>query len=284
MKKFVVCKLFLIVFGALLAVQSVNAGNWNKGPGDSSSNDFSRAEEAKTSGRKLPCKFNGAKVGASAYPRKEFDKSYGKRINRCHSKKGTRPIFYQKDGTSILVPEGTPIVAVADMRVISAIDGSAEYRCHIKRGVKGFDKSSVGSMTIKVPDPWNKGKIRKCQKPYHQLQLMFEVIATGEKVQYNHLKSTPLVRGFNEGKCRWPLMADRRGRRPFGGEGCGGFVSKAVSKGEVIGYSGSVGKWHGINIGITRNGKWLIAPEDNVLWESKATDQPYYLYPIMKSK
>ena len=31
MKKFVLCKLCLVVFGALLAVQSVSAGNWNKG-------------------------------------------------------------------------------------------------------------------------------------------------------------------------------------------------------------------------------------------------------------
>ena len=30
MKKFYLCKLCLIVFGALLAVQSVSAGNWNK--------------------------------------------------------------------------------------------------------------------------------------------------------------------------------------------------------------------------------------------------------------
>ena len=160
MKKFYLCKLCLIVFGAFLSVQSVNAGNWNKGAGDSSFNDFSRTEEAKTSGTNLPCNFTGAKVGASAYPRKEFDKSYGKRINRCNSKKGTGPIFYQKDGIGILVPEGTPIVAVADMRVISAIDGSEEYRCRINRGIKEFDKSSLGPMTIKIPDPWNKGK--KC--------------------------------------------------------------------------------------------------------------------------
>ena len=34
MKKFIVCKLCLIVFGALVAVQSVSAGNWNKSKGE----------------------------------------------------------------------------------------------------------------------------------------------------------------------------------------------------------------------------------------------------------
>ena len=33
-KKFILCKLCLIVFGALLAVQSVSAGNWNKSKGE----------------------------------------------------------------------------------------------------------------------------------------------------------------------------------------------------------------------------------------------------------
>ena len=32
---------------------------------------------------KLPCKFNGAEVGNSAYPRTEKDKSYSYKINRC---------------------------------------------------------------------------------------------------------------------------------------------------------------------------------------------------------
>ena len=39
---------------------------------------------------KLPCNFNGAKVGNSAYPRVERDKSYSYKINRC-TKSATKP-------------------------------------------------------------------------------------------------------------------------------------------------------------------------------------------------
>ena len=39
MKKFVFCKLCLIVFGALVAVQTSSAGNWNKNSGSKKSGD-----------------------------------------------------------------------------------------------------------------------------------------------------------------------------------------------------------------------------------------------------
>ena len=74
---------------------------------------------------KLPCNFNGAKVGNSAYPRVERDKSYSYKINRC-TKSVTKPKnlrSYGRNGkevTDIFVPRNTPIVAMRDMEFFFA--------------------------------------------------------------------------------------------------------------------------------------------------------------------
>ena len=69
---------------------------------------------------KLPCKFNGAEVGNSAYPRAEKDKSYSYKINRCTKPRRVPKNIRKfgrngKEATDINVKWKTPIVAVRDM-------------------------------------------------------------------------------------------------------------------------------------------------------------------------
>ena len=72
---------------------------------------------------RLPCKFNNAEVGNSAYPRNEIDKTYKKKFNRCvHKRYCFKPLFYPKDGTSIRVKYKTPIFAVTDLEFVFGRD------------------------------------------------------------------------------------------------------------------------------------------------------------------
>ena len=92
---------------------------------------------------KLPCNFNGAKVGNSAYPRVEKDKSYSYKINRC-TKSVTKPKnlrSYGRNGkvtTDIKVPRNTPIVAMRDMEFFFASDISSENFCKDKKSLNCF--------------------------------------------------------------------------------------------------------------------------------------------------
>lgn len=88
-------------------------------------------------------------------------------------------------------------------------DYGAQYRCHVKKGTKGFNKKMAGSMKIKVPDPYNPDVMRKCQKPYDGIELIFKDVKSGNHIRYYHLSSTPVVPGFGVGKCELPLMKDR---------------------------------------------------------------------------
>ena len=79
---------------------------------------------------KLPCNFNGAKVGNSAYPRVERDKSYSYKINRC-TKSVTKPKNLRSYGRMVrgngyIRSRNTPIVAMRDMEFFFAKDYSAE--------------------------------------------------------------------------------------------------------------------------------------------------------------
>ena len=238
--------------------------------------------------KKLPCKFNGAKVGNSAYPRYDIDKTYKNKINRCvGSRYGYKPIFYPRDGTSINVKYKTPVFAVTDLEFVSGRDYGAQYRCHVKTGTVGFNKKTAGSMNIKVPDP-KTGVMRNCQKGYDGIELIFKDVKSGAHIKYYHLSSTPVVPGFGVGICKLPLMKDRTKFPTRGYFYCGGVSKKTFKKGEIIGYSGIAGnnEHFGFNIKKkdSQEGKWLIAPEDHSVWESLPTEKDFYLLPIISKK
>ena len=69
--------------------------------------------------KKLPCYFNGVKVGPSA------QKDSGVRGGRCCVGCSA---YKEKRGTSMEVRRGTPVVAITDMKVIKIEDSSAEQR------------------------------------------------------------------------------------------------------------------------------------------------------------
>ena len=68
---------------------------------------------------KLPCRFNGAKVTATASPN-SWAPAPKKGI--CTKGKG----YAGKMGTSIEIKRGTPVIAVKDMELIIATDYSSE--------------------------------------------------------------------------------------------------------------------------------------------------------------
>tara|TARA_Y100001935_G_C17192266_1_gene450699 strand:- start:73 stop:897 length:825 start_codon:yes stop_codon:yes gene_type:complete len=248
-------------------------------------NSNSLAEIKYKTYKNLPCKFNNAEVGNSAYPRNEIDKTYKKKFNRCVDKRyGFKPLFYPKDGTSISVKYKTPIFAVTDFEFVFGRDYGAQYRCHVKKGTKGFNKKMAGSMKIKVPDPYNPDVMRKCQKPYDGIELIFKDLKSGDHIRYYHLSSTPVVPGFGVGKCKLPLMKDRTLNHTRSYFFCGGVSKEKFKKGEIIGYSGSAGNKEHFGFNIKRDGKWLIAPEDQSVWESLPTESEFYLLPVMSKK
>lgn len=226
---------------------------------------------------KMPCSFEGAELGASGYPRRSHDLSYAKLVNRC-AKDGysKEPIFYMKDGTSINAFYGRPVVAIADMEFLYARDFGAQYRCH-----KDPRKSSKG-YTHTVEDPWAAGEMRRCQKNYDGIEIIFRLSGKNQMVKYYHLKSTPIVPGFGQGNCALPLMKDRVQQHTRYPEDCGGVAVKFVKKGEIIGYVGFAGGAH-VSFNVFDEGRWMIAPEDHTSWENKPKSSDHFLLPFQKN-
>ena len=69
--------------------------------------------------KKLPCHFNGAEVKTSA--RLHSGIRGGRCCPNCEG-------YKQKRGTSMEVKRGTPVVAIADMKVLKIEDDSSEQR------------------------------------------------------------------------------------------------------------------------------------------------------------
>jgi hypothetical protein len=265
---------FAFLFSVTHMIGTAAAKNWNHKSNDQQPNGYSTFE-------KLPCSFNGATVGHSAYPPRDHDKTYKQKLNRCRKGSFT-PVFYSKDGTSIKAPYGSPIVAIADMDFYYGLDYSSEYRCVGKWYKKGFTTKLAGPFDFAVSDPANPNLTRRCQKPYDGIELVFKVKGTEELVKYYHLSSTPIVPGFGLDDCKKPLMKDRATRHTRYPEECGGVAIRSVKKGEIIGYAGAVGGDGVIGLNIFRNGRWLIAPEDHTRWESSPKNSDYFLLPVIK--
>lgn len=269
----------ILVFAGMNTAQ---AKNWNLGNGQPT--EINTPEIDYRTYARLPCTFNGVEIGNSAYPPREHDQSYKKRLGRCvNYRYGSKPIFYSKDGTSVRAPYATPVVAIADMDFHYGRDFSAEYRCVDDWYKKGFTNSVAGGFGIDVADPSNPSVMRKCQKPYDGIELVFKVIGSGELVKYYHLSSTPIVPGFGSGDCKNPLMKDRVIRHTRYPEDCGGVAIKRVKKGEIIGYVGNAGNSDHFGINIFRDRRWLIAPEDNTQWESSPRDPKFFLLPVVRN-
>ncbi len=139
--------------------------------------------------KKLPCYFNGVKVGPSA------QKDSGVRGGRCCIGCSA---YKEKRGTSMEVRRGTPVVAITDMKVIKIEDSSAEQRS------TSYVKKKYGAVAGK--DHFTGGK--EIIKPFDALRIYF-LDKNGNIILYYHLHETPLVPGFKKGKCKIPLQYEQ---------------------------------------------------------------------------
>ena len=186
--------------------------------------------------KKLPCNFNGVKVSTSA----QFHD--GVKGGRCCPKCSG---YKLKRGTSINMKRGTPIVAIADMKLISIYDISAHQ------------KSKKKSESAGKKDGTDHSQSQKTMKPYDDIHLHF-VDKKGNFILYYHFKETNLVKGFNQGNCKIPKEF-QWGKKKFLPQDCGGYSEELirnnfwVKKGQVIGLSGATGSFKGgahISLGI----------------------------------
>ena len=201
----------------------------------------------------LPCSFNGVQVKSINTAATLGKKSQ----NCCSSCRG----YSGKPGQTLKVKRGTPVLAIADMRILYATNRSAKQRT---RGIN-------------------------IQRPYDDLDFRF-VDKFGNIIHYYHLISdNPLVPGFGKGKCTIPLEWRTEYEKRYA-YNCGGYVKRNVKKGDVIGYVGQTGiNGEHISLGIRVgandprfNGKrGLVVPSHNFTWENKPTDDPLkYLLPM----
>ena len=261
---------------------------------------YSFAEKKHKIYKRLPCSFNGVKVGPSAIPYEDRKVRKNRCCPGCKGYKG-------KIGTSINAKSkkpGIPVVAITNMTLYTTRNLSIEYGCQANNlsRWKGF-----GNVTIIHPLT---GKKEKCSHPFDNVSLYFKDDKYGNIIRYYHLMSTPMVPGFNKGKCKNPKFENERYflTNP---EDCDDIKYTKVKKGEVIGKMGYAGNAH-FSLGIGPRGNegklgklkdtkeckgvyksmtcygvspaYLIAPEDRFEWENLPTDSDAYLFPVMSKK
>jgi len=232
---------------------------------------------------KLPCRFNGAKVTATATP--GAPKGKAPCLNYKYSG------YFGKQGTSIEVKRGTPVFAVKDMKLLYATDYSSEFACW--KDNKSQDKPDKQTKIKILKHPHYDKKIR-CRYPWDGLKMKFETI-DGDKVLYYHMfPKTPLVPGIGKGKCKirkfWRIqnVPGQRHEYVVDHEMCGGIKKKFVKKGELIGFVGHAGNDHvSFNIAPKEKGYMLRSPESKkhgLLWENYPKNPNAFLLPIMSKK
>jgi len=199
-------------------------------------NSFAETKIKYKSYNELPCKFNEVKVATSA--RFHDGIKGGKCCPECSGYKSKR-------GTSLRMKRGTPIVAIADMKLISIYDISAQQ------------KSKKKSESANKEHGIDHYQAQRIMKPYDGVKLHF-IDKKGNFILYYHLKETNLVKGFNKGNCKIPKEF-QWGNKKFFPQNCGGYNEELikkdfwVKKGQVIGLSGATGTTKGgphISLGI----------------------------------
>lgn len=199
-------------------------------------NSFAETKIKYKSYNELPCKFNEVKVATSA--RFHDGIKGGKCCPECSGYKSKR-------GTSLRMKRGTPIVAIADMKLISIYDISAQQ------------KSKKKSESANKEHGIDHYQAQRIMKPYDGVKLHF-IDKKGNFILYYHLKETDLVKGFNKGNCKIPKEF-QWGNKKFLPLDCGGYSEDLikndfwVKKGQVIGLSGATGTTKGgphISLGI----------------------------------
>ena len=231
---------------------------------------------------KLPCKFNGARVTATAQPNSWLPAVTG---GPCTTGKG----YAGKMGTSIEVKRGTPVFAVMDMELISATERSAEYHCLVENNTHA--RNIKGAKFKKIVHPDTNEKL-KCRYPFDALSLTFRTVNNDMVLYYHLMPQTPLVPGFGKGKCKIRMFykkfySNQRLNEIVGPESCGGIKKKFVKKGELIGYVGHATNDH-ISFNISPNSKgFLKSPESKdhgLVWENYPKNPNAFLLPIMSKK
>jgi murein DD-endopeptidase MepM/ murein hydrolase activator NlpD len=217
---------------------------------------------------KLPCYFNGAKVHTSPNAA-----TLGPKGGRCCP---TCKGYKLKRGLSIIVPRGTPVVAITDMKLYYAQNKSADQNSRGLTEAKDYRKKHLWVLGI--------------MKPYDDLHLLF-VDKLGNNILYYHLMSTPLVPGFDKGKCKRPkeFGTETWKRIP---ENCGGYAYRTVKKGDVIGLSGDTGGGRegdkhfslGIQVASGVGFKEWVNPEEYFNWENLPSESDAYLFPVQSKK
>jgi len=218
--------------------------------------------------KKLPCFFNGAKVSTSPNAA-----TLGPKGGRCCP---TCKGYKEKKGLSIIVPRGTPVIAIADMEIVRARNKSAEQNSKGLTKSKGFGKQHK----------W----VSRIMKPYDDVHLLFED-KHGNNILYYHLMSTPIVPGFDKGKCKRPKENQTEKWKRFP-ENCGGFAYRTVKKGDVIGLSGDTGggregdKHFSLGIKVTNSVGFMewVSPEEYFNWENLPSESDAYLFPVQSKK
>ena len=174
---------------------------------------YSFAEIKYKTYKKLPCNFNGAKVGTRTII------SF-KKTSRCTNWTG----YPLKRGTSVMVKRGTPVFAITDMFLMYAKDRSAKQRSKI----------------------WNISQKKKgTDYIFDDVELMF-TDKDQNQILFYHLMDTPFVPGFGKGKCERPLEFGTENWKRYP-DYCGGYSSEIknndwwVKKGDLIGHSGTTG-------------------------------------------
>jgi len=229
---------------ALMVSATAWAGNWNQsGQGKN---------EYKTY-KGLPCSFFGAKFGAI-----NRNATVGNLVNRCSDHKG----YKNKQGASLYLKRGTPILAPTDLFLVKAQNKTAQRRC--------------------------KGNYN-CQTPYDDLHLWFEDVNANVFYFYHLMEENPFVVGFGKGSCNMPnkFGTEHHKREP---ENCGGYQKRTVQKGEVIGYSGQTGSHPHISFAVQiwnhpdfPEQKGWVVPFNSLTWENSPSDDPMiYLFPVKK--
>lgn len=151
------------------------------------------------------------------------------------------PFYSGKLGVNVELPDGTPILAPINMKLI------------------GFDNQNADTKIVPGPNP-KTGEVNFEQTPLNDLRLCFESTSSdwpGLIICIYHLKNSPLLLGMNKDKlCSsvplYPGPPRVAGRLFYpdnddvvpttqGGKACDGLLGRKMTRGQLIGYTGSVG-------------------------------------------